>query len=103
MPIRPIDTLTMPSRSQEASQVHQAENNKMTQAHERMGTQFNANVKHDSQQTVATNKSEKEEFRYKDGRRSPAEYSGNQQKKGKKKPEEKEKKEIKTSNFDLRI
>lgn len=102
MPIRPIDMLSMPSRSQEASQVHQSENHKMAQTQERLGAQFSTDVKHNAQQTVKTNKSENPEYRYRDGKGNSPQYSGNQQKKEKKKQEDSEK-EIKTSNFDLRI
>lgn len=101
MPIRPIDMLSMPNRSQEASQVHQAENNKLSHAQEQLGVQYNSHIKHNGQQTVKLDKAEYHEFRYKDGKQNNSEYSSSQGNK-KKKQEEKEK-EIKLSNFDLRI
>ena len=101
MPIRPIDMLSMPNRSQEASQVHQAENNKLTHAQEQLGAQYNSNIKHNGQQTVKLNKSENHEFRYKDGRKNDSQYSSSQR--NKKKKQEDNEKEIKLSNFDLRI
>ncbi len=101
MPIRPIDMLSMPNRSQEASQVHQAENNKLIHAQEQLGVQYNSNIKHNGQQTVKLNKSENQEFRYKDGRKNESQYSSSQR--NKKKKQEDNDKEIKLSNFDLRI
>ncbi|MFA9463808.1 MAG: hypothetical protein ACERKN_05900 [Velocimicrobium sp.] len=102
MPIRPIDMLSMPSRSQEASQVHQAENQKLTHAQEQLGVQYNTNVKHDGKQAVKMSKSENPEYRYSDGKGNDAREFGQQRGKKKKKEAEKGKK-IKSSNFDIRI
>lgn len=101
MPIKPIDMLSMPTRSQEASQVHNAENNKVTHAQEQIAVQYNSSVVHNGQQTVKMNKSENEEFRYKDGKRKGEPNSSSEQKK--KKEKEKEQKDIKISNFDILI
>ncbi|MDK2808339.1 MAG: hypothetical protein PWP24_1074 [Clostridiales bacterium] len=103
MPIRPIDTLSMPSRSQEASQVKHVENQKMTQAHEQMGAQYNSSLKHDSQQTVNVNKSENHEYRYSDGKKNNSEAFSQKKRKKKSNQETEAKKEIKKNGFDIRI
>ncbi|MEG2441517.1 MAG: hypothetical protein RSB37_08410 [Acetivibrio sp.] len=102
MPIRPIDVISMPNRSQEASQVHQTENQKLTNAHEKLGMQYNASLQHDAKQTVKTNKSENHEYRYKDGKKKNNEKNAKQQDNNDKDSKE-EKKDIKLSGFDMFI
>lgn len=103
MPIRPIDTISMPSRSQEASQVHHAENQKQAHAHEQLNVTYNNDIKQDSKQTVKMEKSEYEEFRYKDGKNGNNNSSNNKKHKKRDKDEEETEKQIKRSKFDIRI
>lgn len=101
MPIRPIDMLSMPNRSQEVSQVHHTQNQKLTHAQEQLGVQYQSNVKHDGKQTVKMNKSENQEYRYGDGKKQNSEYSGQNRQKRKKNDDKKP--EFKQGNFDIRI
>lgn len=103
MPIRPIDTISMPNRSQEASQAHHAENQKQAHANEQLNVMYNNNIKQDSRQTVKMEKSENEEFRYKDGKNGNNNSSNGSKKKKKDKDEKVTEKKIKTSSFDMRI
>lgn len=86
MPIRPIDIISMPNRSQEASQVHQEANQRNQQAQSQLNAIYNKDIKHNSQQTVKTTKSENNEYRYDAKEKGNNSYQGN--KKGKKKKEE---------------
>lgn len=91
----------MPNRSQEASSVHQAQNQKQTHANEQLMVQYNNHVKHDAKQTVKMEKSENKEYRYKDGKGKNGETSSGN--KGNKKEQEEEKKDIKQGNFNILI
>lgn len=101
MPIRPIDMLSMPNRSQEASQLHHTQNQKLIHAQEQLGVQYQSNIKQNGKQTVKMNKSENHEYRYGDGKKKDNPNSGQQGERREKK-EEKDR-EIKRSNFDIRI
>lgn len=103
MAIRPIDIAMIPPKSQEASQVQNASNQRQTHAQEQLGIQYNQNVKHNSQQTVKATKSENNEYRYDAKEKGNGSYS-NKKKKGKKNDEKKkEDTTIQLSNLDIRI
>jgi hypothetical protein len=97
--------LVMPNRSQEASQQQNVNHAKQVHAQDSLNAQFNTEIRHNSEQTVKMTKSENNEYRYDAKEKGNGSYHGSQGKK--KEQEEKEDKEkareIKTSNFDIRI
>lgn len=104
MAIRPIDMLVMPNRSQEASQQQNASNARQIHAQENINTRFSTEVRHNSEQTVKMTKSENNEYRYDAKEKGNSSYQGSQGKKKKKEEDSPEKpKQIKMSNFDIRI
>lgn len=104
MPIRPIDTISMPIRSQESSQVQKAEMHKQNHAQEQLAVQHEAEVMHDSRQTVQSEKSENHEYRYKDGKKgSGGQGQSKDRQKKEHSNEEETKKEIRPGGFDIRI
>lgn len=102
MPIKPIDTLTMPNRSQEASQVHHSSNERQAYVQEQLGTQFKHDVAHQLHKTTKKEKPENKEERYDAKEKGHGTYHGRQGKR-QGKGEEGEQKEIRTSGFDIRI
>lgn len=104
MAIRPIDMLVMPNRSQEASLQQNANNARQTHAQNTISAQFSTEVRHNSEQTVKMTKSENNEYRYDAKEKGNSSYQGSG---GKKKKKEEDSaaasKQIKTSNFDIRI
>lgn len=105
MSIRPIDIAMMPNKSQEASQIQSASNQRQTHAQEQLGVQYNQTIKHNSQQTVKMTKSENNEYRY-DAKEKGNNSFLNKRNKGKQKKEkekESETKSIQMSNLDIRI
>ena len=104
MAIRPIDMLVMPNRSQEASQHQNANNAKQAHAQGNINAQFSTEVRHNSEQTVKMTKSENNEYRYDAKEKGNSSYHGSQGKKKKKEASSQEQpKQIKISNFDMRI
>lgn len=103
MPIRPIDTLSMPTRSQEASQVRHNEEVKATHTQEQSALQFQSAIVHNTQQTVKMEKSENKEYRYKDGKKNKGNQGGSSEHSGDKKEKEEKKVSIRTSSFDITI
>ncbi len=61
-----IDYITMPPKSQEVSQIQHGEQVKNQQANQELASQFQQQVKHNSEQTVRRAKAENKEFRYKE-------------------------------------
>lgn len=59
-----IDYITMPPKSQEVSQIQHGEQVKNQQANQELASQFQQQVKHNSEQTVRRAKAENKEFRY---------------------------------------
>lgn len=104
MAIRPIDMMVMPNRSQEASLQQGANNAKQTHAQGSINAQFGMEVRHNSEQTVKMTKSENNEYRYDAKEKGNSSYHGSGGKK-KKKEEDSSKtpKQIKISNFDMKI
>ena len=58
-----IDYVTMPPKSQEASQIQTNEINKMEQENQQLQSQFQDAVKRQSEQTVRRNQAENEELK----------------------------------------
>jgi hypothetical protein len=105
MPIRPIDIISIPNRSQEASLVHHESIQRAQQAHSQLNEKFNKDVKHNSEQTVKTAKSENTEYRYDAKEKGNNSYQGKQNQ-GKKRTAKQEDTKPKSSNgskFDITI
>lgn len=103
MAIRPIDIAMIPPKTQEVSQVQNAVNQRQSHAQEQLGVQYNQNIKHNSQQTVKTKKSENNEYRYDAKEKGNNSHSGNKKKGKKQDKKEKDDKPIGLSNLDIRI
>lgn len=104
MQIRPIDTLLMPPRSQEASNVSART---MIREHDtvaQLQAEHMREQKHNSEQTIKAAKTENNEFRYdaKEGKEHAGTYKNPKKKKKENGQKEKEKKETSRS-FDVRI
>ncbi len=105
MPIRPIDIISIPNRSQEASLTHHESIQRAQQAHSQLNDIFNKGIKHNSEQTVKTTKSENTEYRYDAKEKGNNSYQGNQNQSKKKnaKQEDTKPKNNKGSKFDIMI
>ena len=64
MPIRPIDMISIAPRSQEASQQHVGNQNKLAHAQENAAQQFSKHVKENAEVVVQASKGEEKEYRY---------------------------------------
>ena len=64
-----IDYITMPPKSQEASQIQTNEMNRAMQEQQQVAAQFQSDIKKSSEQTVRRNKVENEELRNEERRR----------------------------------
>lgn len=104
MPIRPIDMISIAPRSQEASQQHMGDQNKLAHAQENAAQQFSKHVKQNAEVVVQASKGEEKEYRYDAKEKGNGQYRGSG-KKGKKqsKEEQKKSKSDKRSSFDIRI
>lgn len=58
-----LDYITMPPKSQEASQIQTQEITRMEQENQQLATQYQAEIKHHSEQTIRRNKAENEELK----------------------------------------
>lgn len=106
MPIRPIDMISIAPRSQEASQQHVNDQNRLTHAHDAAAQQFGKLVKDNAEVVVHASPTEKNEYRYDAKEKGNGSYHGSQ-KKGKSKSKDNKGKEkentIKQSSFDIKI
>lgn len=102
MSIRPIDTMMMPNKSQEASIAQHNENQKLLQEQFNQQGAYQNNLRQDGERTVQTMKPENEDFRYKE-KKDDSSGRGRQNKKKKDDKNEGNKDEIKTGGFDVRI
>ena len=84
MPITPIEIAAMAPKSQEASLYKHQESQKPLNDQIVIGQQINNHIKHNSQQTVETIKSENKEYRYDAKEKGNNSYSGSKEKKKKK-------------------
>lgn len=103
MPITPIETAVMAPKSQEASIYKHQENQKPFNEQMVIHQQHDRNVKHNSQQTVKTAKSDNNEYRYDAKEKGSNSYSGSKQNKKKKKQEEVTKENYRPGSIDIRI
>lgn len=104
MSIRPIDMMMMPPKSQEASQLQQSNQQKLTHAQEQASFHFNAEVKHNTQRPVEATRKDNENYRYDAKEKGNNSYSGKQKKRKKKEEqEEAEEKISKSRGFDMKI
>lgn len=98
--IRPIDILMAAPKSQEVSHYKHQESQKTFNEQTQIATLINQNVKHNSQQTVKT---EKNEHRYDAKDKKNNSHSGKEQKKNKDNQDNRQEEMGQTSNFDIRI
>lgn len=106
MPIRPIDMISMAPRSQEASNQHLANENKVHHAQDAVAEQFGKHVKENSKVVVQTVKGEEIEYRYDAKEKGNGTYQGKGKSKQNSKKDDKEKTkqdDIKRSQFDVKI
>lgn len=107
MPITPIEMISIPTKSQEASVIKSAENQRPTNDQLTFGAKFQEEIKHQSEQTVAAKKSDNPEYRYDAKEKGNNSFFG-QQKKQKKKNKQENDTADKNGNephkgFDIRI
>ncbi len=90
MPITPIEMISIPTKSQEASLVKSAENQRSANEQLAFGAKFQEEIKHQSQQTIAATKSDNPEYRYDAKEKGNNSFYGKQNKQKKKEKKEKE-------------
>lgn len=105
MPIRPIDIVTIPPKTQEATQYKHAENQKSFIDQVNISAQLTSTIKHNSKQTVKTTNNEDYEYQYdaKDKRNNTDSRQNQKRRKENEKDSKNESYKIKTSNFDVKI
>ncbi len=103
MPITPIEIATMAPKSQEVTHYKHQESQKPLNEQIVIGQQFNNHIKHDSQQTVQTIKSENKEYRYDAKEKGNNSYSGKKQDKKKKEKEAAPKDNFRSGSIDIKI
>lgn len=81
MAISPVEMISMVPKSQEASFMKQTEMHKPNVEQQVMAAKMNQEIKHNSTQTVATNKSVNPEYRYDAKEKGNNSYQGKEQKK----------------------
>lgn len=101
MPIRPIDLISIAPRSQEASQQHVSEQNRLQHAHDSAAIQFGEHIKEESESVVRMVKGEKAKYQYDakekgKGQKKSSKKKKKQDNKGKNNAEQRE-------NFDIKI
>jgi hypothetical protein len=79
------------------------ETQKPLNEHILLGQQLNSHIKHDSQQTVKTIKSENKEYRYDAKEKGNNSYTGTKQNKKKKEKEEAPKDKYRSGSIDIKI
>lgn len=103
MSIPPIERALVPQKSQEASQLQYANQQKQAHAQDQTVVQYHNTLRQNTQQTVKMTKSENNEYRYDAKNKGNGSYSGKKQEGKKKQEEEKKEKPVFTRGFDIRI
>jgi uncharacterized protein YwqG len=105
MPIKPIDIITMPPKSQEVSVYKQHEVQKPMNEQMHLNNQFNNEIRHNGQQATKTIKSENREYRYDAKEKGNNSYNGSGYHGQKKKKEEEaaSKDHFHTGSIDIKI
>jgi hypothetical protein len=103
MPITPIEIATMAPKSQEASLYKHQESQKPLNEQIAIGQQINNHIKHDSQQTVKTIKSDNKEYRYDAKEKGNNSYSESKRDKKKKEKEAAPKDNFRSGSIDIKI
>lgn len=100
-----FDIISMPPKSQEASQIQTNEINKLQQENQQLASQFEAEVRKSSEQAIRRNKAENEELRNEERRRQQKRKKKAAGRAGSTKDDdsEEEKKEEVAFHFDMRI
>lgn len=81
MPIKPIDIVTMPPKSQEVSQYKHQESQKFLNDQTQLSNQFSHHIEHNNSQIVKTLKGENPEYRYDAKEKGNNSYTGSQKNK----------------------
>lgn len=84
MPITPIEMISIPTKSQEASLVKSVENQRPLNEQITFAGKFNDDIKHHSEQTTAATKSDNPEYRYDAKEKGNNSFFGQQNKQKKK-------------------
>ena len=104
MPISPIDFISIAPKSQEASQIQAGQGDRQAQANAMVGTQFQQHVERNSRQTIQKSNADNDEYRYDAREKGNNSYQNRKKKKdSRKNGGEKDEKQIKLSNFDIRF
>lgn len=103
MPIRPIDILLMPPKSQEASTQNVAAINKTVANNLAQESIYQQEIKHNMQQPVKLEKSRDNEFRYKDKKDGHGSNSSGQKQHTKDNKDEKRESSTSKGHIDIRI
>ncbi len=106
MPITPIEVAAMVPKSQDASIHRQQQTQKPINEQIQIHQHINAEIKHNNQQTVKTQKGDNPEYRYDAKEKGNNDYPGSKHNKSKKEKNEKDKKLNKSQipgSIDIRI
>lgn len=105
MSIRPIDMMMMPNKSQETSIYQHQDQQRLEHDQHYQEHSFQNHVKQNGEKTIQPEKSENQEYRYRDrkGNGNGGAFQGNKNGKQNAKKEEEKKEEIKLSRFDVKI
>ncbi len=101
-----IDYITMPPKSQEVSQIQHSEQVKNQQANQELASQFQQQVKQNSEQTVRRAKPENKEFRYNEKEQKGKGKKGSSQKRKSDQKDDLQAEEnamFEGSRFDMRV
>lgn len=104
-----FDYVTMPPKSQEASQIQTNEISRIHQENQQLESQFQEHVKKNSEQTIRRNKAENEELKNEERNRQNKQkkkqnFSGNERKSNNSSSRKSEKEgTIQDNHFDMRI
>lgn len=103
MPITRIDIATMAPKTQEVTLHKQQENQKPLHDQMQIHQQFNGEIKHNSQMTVKTIKSDNKEYRYDAKEKGNSSYIGSNGSKKKKKDKQDKTKAVRPGSIDIKI
>lgn len=107
MPIKPIDIVTMPPKSQEVSQYKHQESQKFLNDQTQLANQFNNHIQRNNNQIVKTLKGENPEYRYDAKEKGNNSYAGSQKNKKEKDKDSKTnavtEEKFHSGSFDIKI
>lgn len=98
-----IDYVTMPPKSQEASQIQTNEITRMEHENQEVASQFQQQVKKNSEQTIRRNKAENEELKNEERKKKKQDQKRQSGKRNAKEKSSQEKSSSKDGHFDMLI